>query len=113
MDFTIPVDHWVKPKEREKRDIYLGLARELEKLWDMKMTVILTVIGALDTVAKGLVQRLEDVEIRGRAETIQTTALSRSARILRKVLETGGDFLSLKLQWKIIRSPWWEKLLKL
>ena len=50
----------------------------------MKVTVILIVIGTLGTVTKGLVKGLEDLEIR---ETIQTTALLRSARILRKVLE--------------------------
>ena len=54
----------------------------------MKVTVIPIVIGALDTVTKGLVQRLKDFEIRGGMETIQTTALLRSARILRRVLET-------------------------
>ncbi len=60
--------------------------------------IILIVIGALGTVTKGLVQRLEELEIRGRVETIQTTALLRSIRILRRVLETWGDLLSLKLQ---------------
>ena len=54
----------------------------------MKMTIIQIVIGALGTVTKGLVQGLEDLEIRGRVETIQTTVLLRSARILRRVLET-------------------------
>ena len=39
------------------------------------MTVIQIVIGALDTVNNGLVQGLEDVEIRGRVETIQITEL--------------------------------------
>ena len=33
-------------------------------------------------------------------ETVQTTALSRSVRILRRVLETWGHLQSLKLQWK-------------
>ena len=33
-------------------------------------------------VIRGLVQDLEDLEIRGHMETIQTTALLRSARIL-------------------------------
>ena len=47
-----------------------------------------SVIGALDTVTKRLVKGLEDLEIRGRVETIQTTALLRSARILRRVLKT-------------------------
>ena len=40
------------------------------------------------------------MEVGGRVETIQTTALLRTARILRRVLETWGDLLSLKLQWK-------------
>ena len=35
--------------------------------------VITNVIGALGTATKGLLQGLEDLEIRGRVETIQTT----------------------------------------
>ena len=62
------------------------------------MTIILVVIGALGTVTKGLVQELEDLKIMGQVETVQTTALLRSARILRRVLETLRDLLSLKLQ---------------
>ena len=51
----------------------------------MKVTVIPTVIGALGTIPRGLVKRLEDLEIR---EQEETTALLRSARVLRRVLET-------------------------
>ena len=54
------------------------------------------VIGALGTVSKGLLKGLEDLEVGGRVETVQTTALLRTARILRRVLETWGDLLSLK-----------------
>ena len=68
----------------------------------MKVTIVPIVIGVLDTVTKGLVQRLEDLEITEQAESLQTTALLRSARILRRVPETWGDLLSLKLQWKTI-----------
>ena len=53
----------------------------------MKVTVIPIVIGALGTITKVLVQGLEDLKIIGRVETIQTTALLKSARILRRVLE--------------------------
>ena len=66
MDFAVPADHRVKLKEGEKKEKYLDLARELKKLWNMKVTVIPIVIGALGTVTKGLVQGLEDLEIRGR-----------------------------------------------
>ena len=51
--------HWVKIKENKKRAKYLDLARELRKLWDMKVTVIPTVIGALGPVSKSLIMRLE------------------------------------------------------
>ena len=54
----------------------------------MKVKFIPIVIGALGTVNEESLKGLEDLEIRGRVETIQTTALLRSARILRRVLET-------------------------
>ena len=43
----------------------------------MKDMVIPIVIVALGTITKGLVQGLDDLEIRGRVKTIQTTALLR------------------------------------
>ena len=52
------------------------------------MKVIPIVVGALETVPINLEKRLGDLEIRGRIETIQTTALLQSARIPRRVLET-------------------------
>ena len=47
------------------RDKYLDLARELKKLWNMRVTVIPMIIGALGTVPKGLVRRLEELEVGG------------------------------------------------
>ena len=76
----------------------------------MKVTIVPIVIGALDKVTKGLSKGLEDLEVGGRVETTQTTALLRTARILRRVLETWGDLLSLKLQGKTISEHWCEKL---
>ena len=54
----------------------------------MKVMVIPIVISTLGTVTKGLVQELAVFEIRGGVETTQTTAIRRSARILRRFLET-------------------------
>ena len=48
----------------------------------MNVTVIPIVIGALLTISKAFLNGLEDLEIRGKVKTIQTTALLRSARIL-------------------------------
>ena len=54
VDFAVSADHRIKLKESEKRDKYLDLARELKKLWNMKVTIIPVVIGAFGTVTKGL-----------------------------------------------------------
>ena len=85
-----------------KKDKYLDLARELKKLWNIKVTIVSIVIDALGTITKGLLKGLGNLEVGGRVETIQTTALLRTARILRRVLENWGDLLSLKLQRKTI-----------
>ena len=100
--FSVQAEHRVKVKEYEKNDKYLDLARESKKLWNMKVMFIPIVIGALGTVTEGLFKGLEDLEIRGRVETIQTTRILRSARKLRRVLDTWEDLLSLKLQWETI-----------
>ena len=54
----------------------------------MKVTVVPIVTCAFGTVIKGLLKGLEDLEVGGRVETIQATALFRIFRILRRVLET-------------------------
>ena len=102
VDFAVPADHRIKLKECEKKDKYLDLARELKKLWNMQVTIIPIVIGAFGTVTKGLLKGLEDLEVGGWVETIQTTALLRTVRILRRVLETWGNLLLLRLPWKTI-----------
>ena len=66
VDFAFPTDHKVKLKENKKRNKYLDFVRELKKLRNMKVMVIPIVIDVLGTVTKGLVQWLEDWEIRGR-----------------------------------------------
>ena len=60
----------VKIKESGKMNKYLGLARERIKLWIMEVTMTAIVGGALETVLKDLERRLEELEIRGRIETI-------------------------------------------
>ena len=74
----------------------------------MKVTIIPIVIGAFGMLTKGLLNGLEDLEVADRVETIQTTALLKTARILRRVLEIWGDLLSLNLQWNTISLRWCE-----
>ena len=104
VDFAVPADHRLKLKENEKKYKYLYHARELKKQWNIKVTIIPIVIGAFGTVTIGLLKGMKDLEIRGRVETIQTTKLLRTVRILRRVLVTWGHLLSLKLLWKCCGS---------
>ena len=88
VDFAVPADLRIKLKEYEKKDKYLDLARKLKKLWNMQVTIIPIVIGAFGTVTKGLLKGLEDLDVGGRVETIKTTTLLRTVRILRRVQKT-------------------------
>ena len=88
VDFAVPADPRINLKECEKKDKYLDLTRELKKLWNMKVTIVPIVISAFSTITKGLLKGLEDLEVGRRVKTIQMTALLRTARILKRVLET-------------------------
>ena len=54
VDIAVTADHRINLKESEKKDKYPDLARELKKLWNMKVTIVPIVIGAFDTITKGL-----------------------------------------------------------
>ena len=98
VDFAVPVDHRIKLKECEKRDKYLDLARELKKTMEHE--------GDNYTNCDWCLWRGNSRIIKGPGrfgvETIQTTALLKTVRILRRVLETWGDLLSLIFQWNTI-----------
>ena len=96
IDFAIPADLREKLKESEKRDKYLDLAKELKKIWNMKMTVIPIVIGALDTI-----HSLYQFFGKGTGWLGNSTnGDHQNNRILRRVLETSWNLLSLKFQLK-------------
>ena len=64
---NLGVDHKVKIKENEnknKKDQNLDFTRELKMLWNMKVTVIPNLSDSLKTTSKGLVKRLEELEIK-------------------------------------------------
>ena len=46
----------------------------------MRVTIVPIAIGSFGTVTKGLLKGLEDLEVGGRMETIQTTVLLKTAK---------------------------------
>ena len=85
-------------KESIKVKKYPDLAGELKRLWNIKVAVTPIVVGILEIVPKVLERRLEEMEIRGRIDTTQTTAQLKSARVLRRIQSTRREFLLLHLQ---------------
>ena len=85
IDFAVPADHRIQIKENEKIEKYKK--REVQKLWNMKMKIIPTAIGALGTIPKTLHKQLRRIETNIAIEQMQTTVLLNKARILRNVLE--------------------------
>ena len=71
----------------------------------MKVTIIPIVIGAFGMVTKGLLKDQEDLGVGGGVKTIQTTALLKTARILRRVLETCGDLRRLPVTQSPVKDP--------
>ena len=78
LEFAISADHIINMNESEELDKYLDFLRELKKLWNMKITGITFVVGALKTVSKDLEKKLDELENRGKLRTIQTTTLLKS-----------------------------------
>ena len=69
----MPYDTRVDYKEVEKTGKYLDLTRELEKVWNMKVTVVPLVVGALGTPAKALEKRLKNIGIETKITELQKT----------------------------------------
>ena len=108
MDFAVSADHRIKPKECEKKDKYLDLARELKKTMEQegdKFTYcdwcfwynnkrIIKATGGL-----GSYRTIGDHSNYSTTENGENTG---------KSLETWGDLLSLRLHWKTISFNWCE-----
>ena len=86
--FVVPADQRIKLKECEKKNKYLDLGRELKKTMEHAGDNYTNCNWCFGTVTKGLLKGLEDLGFGERVETIKTTTLLRSARILRRVLDT-------------------------
>ena len=82
----------------------------MKKLWDMKVTSVPIVIGALGTITKGLKKGLEDLEVGGLVETIQTTENGQNPEMspgdLRRlaVTQTPVKNYHLTLMWKTLKE---------
>ena len=87
IDIAVPGDQNIKVKELEKISKYQDLRLQVQKLWDIKATVIPIVVGAFGTVSEELENHLKTIGIPIVISCLQKAALQGTAFILRRVLD--------------------------
>ena len=60
IDSAIPADHRIEIYQQRKIENNQDLKRELQKLWNLKTSIVPIVIGALGTIPKSLEKRLNE-----------------------------------------------------
>ena len=78
-------NHRTDISQQRKTGNYQDVKRELRKLWNLKMSIVPIVIGALGTIPKSLEKHLKELNVEVNISQMQTTVLLNSARIVRKV----------------------------
>jgi hypothetical protein len=87
MDVAIPVDRNVVQKEAVKKLKYKGLCIEIQRMWNLKCTIIAVIIGATGRVRRSLRKYLEAVPEKHSIASLQKTAILGTSDIIRKVLQ--------------------------
>ena len=87
MDFAVPGDSRIEEKEKDKIEKYQDLGRELQKIWNVNVKIILLFVGSLGAILKQFGNRLKQICITAGTAQVQEIVLLETARILRKVLE--------------------------
>jgi len=97
IDVAIPADRNAVQKEMKKKLKYKSLCIEIQRMWNMKCTIIPVITGATGIVTSSLRKNLEAVPGKYSIDSLQKTAILGTSHIIRKVLQceasspSGGD----------------------
>jgi hypothetical protein len=72
---AIPADRNVVQKEAETKQNYKSSCIEIQRMWNMKCTIISVIIGATGIVTKGLKKNLKAVPGKHSIDSLQKTAI--------------------------------------
>ena len=84
IDFAVPGDSGIEEKEKEKIEKYQDLRRELQKIWNVRVTIIPLAVGSLGPIPKQFGNRLKQIGVTAETGQVQMIVLFGTARILRK-----------------------------
>jgi len=87
IDVAIPVDRNVVQKEAEKKLIYKNLFIEIQRMWNLKCTIVPVIIGATKIVTRSLRKNLEAAPGKHFIDSLQKTAILGTSHIILKVLQ--------------------------
>jgi signal transduction histidine kinase len=87
IDVAIPADRNVVQKEAENRLKYKSLCIEIQRMWNLKCTIIPVITGATGIVTRGLRENLEAIPGKHSIDSLQKTAILGTSHIIRKVLQ--------------------------
>jgi hypothetical protein len=87
IDVAIPADRNVVQTEAEKKLKHKSLCIEIQRMWNLKCTIIPVIIGATGIVARSLGKNLEAVPGKHSIVSVQKTAILGTSHIIRKVLQ--------------------------
>ena len=87
IDFAVPGDSRIEEKEKEKIEKYQNLRRELQKIWNVSVKIIPSVVGSLGALPKQFGNRLKQIGVAAEIGQDQKTVSLGTARTLRKVLK--------------------------
>ena len=83
---TIPIDRNISVKEFDKLSKYKNLQIEIERMWQLRTTVIPVVVGAFGMVKKDVLHYRRSIPGEPNLQEIQEIVLTSTSHILRKAL---------------------------
>ena len=84
---AIPADRNDVQKEAEKKLKYNSLCIEMQRMWNLKCTIVQVIIGATGIVTRSLQKNLETAAGKHSIDSLQKTAILGTAHTIRKVLQ--------------------------
>jgi hypothetical protein len=87
IDVAIPADRNDVQKEAEKKLKYKCLCIGIQRMWNLKCTIIPVIIGATGIVTKKKRKNLEAVPGKHSIDSLQKTAVLGTSHIIRKALQ--------------------------
>ena len=84
---AIPADRNVVQMGRKKKIKYNSLCIEIQRMWNLKCTIVPVLIEATGIVTRSLRKNLEDIPGKHSIDSLQKTAILGTSHIIRKVLQ--------------------------